>query len=632
LNPRHRKFLAIGIAVAAVAAGVGGYLYLQRVPATCRSGQTSTICIDQPEQTDSLDPDVGFSTPDWAATQQVYQGLVNYNESNYTTFVGVLAKSWSVSVDPYTHLTDYTFVLRSAVHFSNGDPYNAYVQWYSLYRSLLMAQGPQFILEQNFFSTNFDPTNPLNYSSPASEVNSANATLVHDLNTWNFDAPSSAEIANMSKPNQSFQVLAPLELRLNLGYGYLASNYTYLNATLSAPNAYAVDPVWIDQHGGVEANAVNGYLSVNAMGTGPYLLSNYNPTGGGGYRLTPDSNYWGKAVAPSEPWNNMIQPANRSVQVIFQSSLDQTISDLKNGIVQTASFAYIGPSTVNELMGDSSLVVHPLKTVYGATSGSWWMYLNTTTAPFNNLSVREAVAHAINYSQIIDNAFGGYAEQWVGPVPPSYPYYNPAGLSPYSYNLPLAQSEIANSPCRANACAGIHLKYEYLSPGADWAETATFLANDLQQIGLSVTPVAIQLPELYQEQSGAKNGTCVSSTSANGGPFPLGQEFYTSDYISPDDWTQNDALSSGSANVCMSGFSNMSVDNWTYEAAATSSPAALTSLYTNITAALYNSYSEIWLVVPTSIAVYAANLHGVVQNPMGSAEPFTLSFNTDWIS
>jgi len=631
LDPRRRNVLVVGIVLVVVAAGIGAYVLLPKVPATCRPGQTKTICIDQAEVTDSLDPDVGFSTPDWAAVQQVYQGLVNYNGSSTTSFLGVLAKNWSMSVDPYTGLDSYTFYLRAGVHFSNGDPYNAYVQWYSLYRSLLLAQGPQFILEQNFFSTSLNPADPLNYSASNATAVADNATLANDLNTWNFAEPSPTENRSMAEPNQSFQVLNNSTIRLNLGYGYLGSNYTYLLATLSAPNSYAVDPAWIDQHGGVQPATVNSYAATHTMGTGQYTLSDYNANAGGGYLLTPSSNYWGKIVAAREPWNNMIQPANTTVDVIFQPTLDVTINDLKTGVVQSASFAYIGTSTITQLQSFSNLNVTQDPTVYGSTSGAWWVYLNTSTAPFNNLSVREAIAHAINYTQIIDEAFGGYAQQWVGPVPPAYPYYNPANLPNYSYDLKLAQQEIADSPCAGGACSHMQIKYEYLSPGADWAETAEFLVSDLGAIGINIDPVAITLPDLYVEQSYTK-GSCVSATSVNGGAFPMGQEFYTSDYVSPDDWTQNDALSTGSANLCMAGYANHQVDQWVYDAAAESNPTVLKDDYTNITGALYSNYSEIWLVVPASFSVYATDLHGIILNPMASAEPYAFLFNTDWLS
>jgi ABC-type transport system substrate-binding protein len=142
----------------------------------------------------------------------------------------------------------------------------------------------------------------------------------------------------------------------------------------------------------------------------------------------------------------------------------------------------------------------------------------------------------------------------------------------------------------------------------------------------------VSLDALYEEQGVDSNGACVSSTSANGGPFYMGQEFYTSDYISPDDWTQNDAYSQGSANKCMAGFSNETVDTDVYAAASDSNPGDLTAYYTNMTTIMYDNYSEIWLVVPTSFAVYTTNLHGYVFNPMASAEPFAIGFNNQWLS
>ncbi len=646
MKPQTRNIVVIAVVVVVVIAGIGAYFALRHATTSnCGPNQTAYICIDQAEIPDSLDPDVTFSTPGWAAVQQVYQGLVNYNGSQTTNFSGVLASGWTVTsnYNPVTesNISTYTFQLRPGVVFSNGDPYNAYVQWYSLYRSLLLAQGPQFILEENFYSTNFNPSAPLNYSSPLAASQAANSTLVSDLNSWNFLAPTTSEIAMMELPNQSFQVVNNESIALNLGYGYLVSNYTYLLASISAPNSYAVDPAWVDANGGIQFGNVNDYTASHTLGTGPYVLNGYNPVGGGGYTLTPNPKYWGASAYATQPWNNNLAPANTSVEVIFQDTIDITVNDLKTGQVQGASFAYVGPSTIAQLQGYSNVVVDPLSIIYGATSGSWWIYLNQTTYPLNNLSVRAAIAHAINYQQIIEQAFGGYASQWVGPVPPAYPYNNNVTAQEpyYQYNLTLAKQEIAASPCADDACASTTLNYMYLNVGADWAETATFLQEDLAAIGITINPVGVSLDELYEEQGLDSNGQCVSATSANGGPFPMGQEFYTSDYISPDDWTQNDFVSSGSANECMAGFNsvalpnyNATYDNWVYSAASDSNPSDLTSYYTNMTQVIYQNYSEIWLVVPTSFAVYTTNLHGFIFNPMASAEPFALGFNTQWLT
>lgn len=621
MDPKIRNVIVVLILVVLVAAGIGAY----ELRPKGGSNETSVIKIDQAEIPDSLDPAVTFSTPGWAAVQQVYQGLVNYDGTSSTTFSGILANNWSESTDGL----HWNFTLRSGVHFSNGDPYNAYVQWYSLYRSLLLEQGPQFILEQNFFTPSLTAGSGLSYYSNLTPIQAANATLVSDLNSWDFSSPSASAITAMELPNQSFRVIDAQTIQLNVGFGYLGSvPYTYLLASLSAPSAYAVDPIVVDANGGVVEGQPNSYLSEAMLGTGPYTLQEYSNLQGAGYTLQPDPNYWGNGAANSNP---MIQPANTSVQVIFQDSQAITISDLTDGLVQAASFAYIGPDTVTQLQGVAGVTAQPLPTVFGSTSGAWWIYLDQNQYPFNNLSVREAVAHAINYTQIIDQAFGGYAQQWVGPVPPAYPYANPGGLSPYDFDLSLAQQEIANSPCADNACASDTIQYSYLQQGTSWAETAQYLVSDLSKIGLTIKPVPITLDNLYSEQTADSNGVCASTTSLNGGPFPMGQEFYTSDYISPDDWTQNDAVSTGSANACMSQYANSTMDTLVYQAAAESNPANLTSDYTQMTSLMYQNYTDIWLVVPTSFAVYSTHLHGFLQNPMASAEPFAIGFNTDWL-
>ena len=171
------------------------------------------------------------------------------------------------------------------------------------------------------------------------------------------------------------------------------------------------------------------------------------------------------------------------------------------------------------------------------------------------------------------------------------------------------------------------LHYSYINLG-DWQTVATILQQNLAAIGITIQPVPISLDQLYVEQSTDDSGNCITNTTVAGGPFPIGQEFYTSDYISPDDWTTNDAISWGSANYCMAQFANATVDNWVYQAAGTSNPSLAAQLYGNLTEAMYYNYTDAWLVVPTSFAVYSDALHGIYENAMGSAIPYDMASTT----
>lgn len=630
MNPTGLRIGAIIVAILSIAsAGVSYAEFARTSSSTCHLTSTNPLVVDQPETPDSLDPAVTFSTPGWAAVQQVYQELIMYNQTSYTSFVGEVAKNWSTSKDGF----HWNFTLWPNEKFSNGHPLTAYDVWYSLYRDLIMNQASSFILNENFWfpGESYYSSNGVSINWNATVVN----TLTTELNTWNFASPSTAAIGIMGAANQSFRVLNPTTIQLNLGFGYLDSPpfsvaYTYVLPELAAPNSAAVDPAVVDANPtapnqGIVANTTDSWMSINMVGSGPYVLSSYDPSSG--FELSPDQNYWGKAVASQVPLDNDIQPAKSSIITLFQGTTSINVQNLRGQQAAAVSFAYVGPSTVAELKGVACVTVQALPDVFGATAGSWWIYMNQSVAPFNNLSVREAVVHAIDYNSIISQAFGGYAEQWVGPVPPSYPDYNPSHLANYSYNLALAQQEIANSPCANNACKGNTLNYAYIDLG-DWATVAVILQADLAAIGISINPVPISLAQLYVEQGNTANGACVTSTKQAGGPFYIGQEFYTSDYISPDDWTTNDALSYGSANRCESGYANATVDGWILQAAGTSDSVKAAALYANITQAMYNNYADAWLVVPTSFGVYSNALHGLYPNAMGSGIPYVIAYNT----
>ena len=613
------QIVAIVVVILVVIGGVVIYVQLTRPPsAVCTLGSKNPLIFDQPESPDNTDPATTFSTPGWGIVQQVYQGLVMYNQSSYTTFLPILAKNWTFSTDHF----NITFHLRPGAHFSNGDPVNAYVMWFSLYRSIVMNQPPEFILGQNFYLPGLS-----NLTATPREIRQTTNYMETALSTWNFFAPTSAQITYMKRTDQSFQVIDNRTIQLNLGYGYNGPvAYAYIFSTLAAPVAAAVDPTVIQANGGVHPGP-NTWMASNLLGSGPYKIQSYDPATG--EVLVPDPNYWGTAAAAAEPWNNVLQPAKSSIQINFQGTTAVEVQDLKSGQVAGASFAYVGPSTVNDLKTTACVTVTTLDDVYSSTAGGWWIYMNQNVPPFNNVSVRKAVVHAINYQEIINVAFGGYAKQWVGPVPPGYPYYNPDNLAPYPYDLALAKQEMNNSPYPLPQGYGPTLNYEYINLG-DWKTVATLLQGYLSQIGIKINPVAIPLDQLYVEQVLDASGTCTTMTNVNGGPFPIGQEFYTSDYIAPDDWTQNNAISYGSANMCMSQYNNLTMDSLVIDAAGQSNPTNLTNDYSQITRMMYDNYTNAWLVVPQQFAVYNQLLHGVVFNPMGSGLPFTMVMNTEY--
>jgi len=276
------------------------------------------------------------------------------------------------------------------------------------------------------------------------------------------------------------------------------------------------------------------------------------------------------------------------------------------------------------------LSVKPLPVVYGSTTFSSWIYMDQQPAlpgqpmnPFTNWSVRAAVAHAVDYAQIIQVAFAGNATRWVGPVPPGYPYYDPANLAPYSFNLTLAKQLIANSPC-ASGCGPIN--FDYIATG-DWNVVADLLKADLAQIGITLNLVGVSVGTLVEEQvRDPSTGNCISAESFNGGPYYAGIDYYTADYVAPDDATQADALSYGGFNVCMSEYANATMDNLVITAAGERNANNASLDYAQMTQLMYGNYTNVWLVIPTQFAVTATLLQWIPRTP--KALPIRSSSNT----
>ena len=156
MDPRSIRIAAVVVAVLTVVSASGAYYALSKSAsqsASCSLSTTNSIVIDQPEVPDSLDPATAFTTPGWGIVQNVYQALIFYNNSEYSPVSGpnymepMLAKNWSTSADG----THWNFTLFPNEYFSNGDPINAYVMWYSINRGMVMNQPEAFLLEENFF-------------------------------------------------------------------------------------------------------------------------------------------------------------------------------------------------------------------------------------------------------------------------------------------------------------------------------------------------------------------------------------------------------------------------------------------------------------------------------------------------
>jgi peptide/nickel transport system substrate-binding protein len=73
-----------------------------------------------------------------------------------------------------------------------------------------------------------------------------------------------------------------------------------------------------------------------------------------------------------------------------------------------------------------------------------FIVMNYAIPPFDNIKLRQAIAHAIPYQRIIDVGYGGQAKKWEGVIPSPYPSYIPADPG-YTYDLEKAKALLAEA-------------------------------------------------------------------------------------------------------------------------------------------------------------------------------------------
>jgi peptide/nickel transport system substrate-binding protein len=596
------RIVLVVIIVIILLVGAGAYVVFQ-APGTSQQSKTA-IVVEEESQPDTLDPAVTYVTPGWEIVEQIYQGLVSYNGTSYTTYQGVLAQNWTESDDGMI----YTFNLRQNARFSNGDPLNAYVFWFSIYRTLVMNQAPAWILGQNLAASN-----------------GVNFTITDAmLNSMNYFNPSPANLTVMQYPFQSVQVVNEYEVQLNLGYGYNgAGPYSAFLATLATPMAMAVDPTYVIRNGGVVANQPNSKMQYNALGTGFYKLQSWIE--GQSVSLVKNDNYWGNSLSSSD-LNNAISPAILRTVTIYYKTAAARIADLKSGFAQIIMAPATYYNVTATMPGVSTSI---LSDAFGSAEGVYYVYMNPAAfQPFNDITVRQAIAYAIDYDSIINVVFGGHATKWIGPVPPGFPFYNEAtsGLSPYQYNPDVAATLLARAGYVSHLANGTtlnpdgkpfpNLNFLFDSDSPTDTQAAQVIQTNLNSIGIKITlsplPFKTYSSEIYSPSNGSTD-------------YPIGIGFYSEDYTASIDYVYYFT----SANyVGTSAYQDSGAMNWTTTASAALDDSTIIQSFQNIAQLMYNNCVDVWLYVPNILAINQNDITGMIPNPAGSGAGYFLYYNT----
>ena len=540
-----------GLAVPTVVAGLG-----RTATASPRSGarlvarfqtDASTLVIVDNMAAGGLwitfDPGHIYEINPQAAMNVVYETLYHLPDSaEPDRFEPLLATGMpEVSADG----TEVTITIQSGVTFHNtGNEMTAEDWVYSLNRTRTLKGNPSYLAEYWTSVEAVDPTT-LKFTLPA-----PNPALVAILTSSPLSVVDSKTVIAQGGTG----VAEPAE------------------GEVATPGA----------GGSTEPDTAEEWLTGNSAGTGPFILTQWDPNTEVIIERNPD--YWGDPPQLERMiWRN-IAGANQQLQEVQTGNADIAFS--------------LDPDAVEQVRSDPNLQL-----LEGATISLEYLALHTQEdpgGPLANVQLRQAIAYAIDYDGIIESlAPGAIRPATIVPLP--MPGSEAVQANAYTTDLARAQELF-------NAAAGggeVEITLSYRAEGigqgqVSEANLAAKLQSDIQQIdGLTVN----LNPMDANTWIGEYRASALQMTLAPWGPdFPDIQS-----YTEPFGRT-------GEGVARRVGYSNPTVDQTLDQIIAETDPAKKEELYATVQRTMIEDAPFIVLYQPTDRKPARAVVQGVTNH------------------
>lgn len=188
-----------------------------------------------------------------------------------------------------------------------------------------------------------------------------------------------------------------------------------VKVTLSAPNgSFLFNMAWGDAVIVAPESIEN--IKTKPVGTGAFQFSNW--VQGDKIDLTKNADYWGMPAKLDKVTFKFISDPTAAFAAVMAQDVD-------------AFTGFPAPENLPQFEADPRFQV-----LVGSTEGETILAMNNKQAPFDNVKVREAVAHAIDRQAIIDGAMFGYGTPIGTHFAPHNPdYVDLTGLSGYDPEL-----------------------------------------------------------------------------------------------------------------------------------------------------------------------------------------------------
>ena len=247
----------------------------------------------------------------------------------------------------------------------------------------------------------------------------------------------------------------------------------------------------------------------NPVGTGPFIMSSW--TKGSSIELTRNRDYWGEPVALEK--------------VVFRIIPDSAaaVTALLSGDVQAFPNMQAGDALA-QIEADPRFEV-----AIGATEGETILAINNRKPPFDQLRVRQAIAHALNREEIILGTTSGLGVP-IGShfSPGNDAYVDLTGT--YPHDVEKAKALLAEAGLADGFSATLKL------PPPPYArDGGEIIAAELRQIGIQLEIIPVEWPQWLEQVFKGKDFdlTVISHTEPNDIDIYARKDYYFQ-YDNPD--------------------------------------------------------------------------------------------------
>ena len=238
----------------------------------------------------------------------------------------------------------------------------------------------------------------------------------------------------------------------------------------------------------------------NYIGNGPFVLKQWIQQDH--YTFIRNENYWGTKPTLTQITYKEITDANVALAAYKNSELDQ--SGVPGGTEK---------STMADPVLSPQIVRYAQLTTYA-------FQFNVTKAPYDNKTLRQALATAIDRNAYVQKVRGGVGHATTSWIPPGMPGYDATLGSEYSFN-PTKAKELLGQAGYSDPKT-LKIKFQYANTGAN-PTIAQFLQGQMKDnLGIDLVLEPME-PKAY-------------SALFNARQFDWGFTGWGADYPDPDNW------------------------------------------------------------------------------------------------